>query len=148
MATRADVCAVAREWIGTPFQHQQRMKGVAADCAGLLIGVARELRLVPIDFDVRAYAAVPDGTSLMGWCEACMQPVERAALAPGDVVVVAFDMDPQHLGIVADYVHGGLSLIHTASRVPNSPRGKVIETRLMFGSSMRFVAGFALPKVV
>ncbi len=29
---RARVVSIAREWIGTPYRHQGRLKGIAADC--------------------------------------------------------------------------------------------------------------------
>lgn len=34
--------ALARGWIGTPYLHQASLKGVGADCLGLLRGVWRE----------------------------------------------------------------------------------------------------------
>ena len=37
--TRTDVVAAAREWLGTPFHHQARLRGVGVDCVGLVIGV-------------------------------------------------------------------------------------------------------------
>ena len=71
-----------------------------------------------------------------------MQPIDRAVMQPGDVVVVSFDRDPQHLGILGDYRHGGLSIIHAAGLT-----GRVIETRLMFTEQMKFVAAFTLPGI-
>ncbi|MFA7441118.1 MAG: hypothetical protein WCZ66_09115 [Sphingomonadaceae bacterium] len=35
----------ARRWIGTPFRHQGAVHGAGADCAGLVLGVARALML-------------------------------------------------------------------------------------------------------
>jgi cell wall-associated NlpC family hydrolase len=49
MVSRAEVIAAARTWIGTPFHHQARQKGVGVDCVGLTIGVALELGLVDED---------------------------------------------------------------------------------------------------
>lgn len=37
--TGAQVIEEAREWIGTPYIHQQRLKGRATDCVGLVIGI-------------------------------------------------------------------------------------------------------------
>lgn len=142
MTSRADVIAAARQWIDTPFHHQARLKGVGVDCVGLVIGVARELGLIAPDFDVVGYPRVPDGTSLMELAATHMTPIDRAAMQPGDVVVVSFDRDPQHLGILGDYRHGGLSIIHAAGLT-----GRVIETRLMFSEQMKYVAAFALPGV-
>jgi NlpC/P60 family putative phage cell wall peptidase len=33
----------ARGWIGTPYQHQASLKGIGADCLGLLRGVWRDV---------------------------------------------------------------------------------------------------------
>lgn len=40
---RAQVLAVARSWIGTPYRHQASVKGEGADCLGLVRGVWREV---------------------------------------------------------------------------------------------------------
>lgn len=138
--TRQEVVAQARTWLGTPFHHQARLLGVGVDCVGLVIGVARTLNLVAPDFDVTAYPRVPDGTSFMHLVNLHMRPIQRQDMQPGDVVAVRFDSDPQHLGILGNYSHGGLSIIHAASR-----SSKVIETRLMFNRQMYFVQAFALP---
>lgn len=36
--------AAARGWLGTPYHHQASLKGVGADCLGLLRGVWREVK--------------------------------------------------------------------------------------------------------
>lgn len=147
MTTRADVVACARTWIDTPFQHQQRTRRVAVDCAGLVIGVARELELVAASFDVTGYARSPDGRSLSALCREHMTAIERDAMQPGDVVEIAFASDPQHLGILGDYLHGGLSIIHAAAMAttPRHPLGRVVEHRLMFSEALKFVAAYRLP---
>jgi NlpC/P60 family putative phage cell wall peptidase len=43
MASRDEIVAAARAWIGTPYRHQGALKGVGCDCLGLLIGVWREV---------------------------------------------------------------------------------------------------------
>ena len=43
MPTRADVVATTRAWLGTPYKHQASVKGIGADCLGLVRGVWREL---------------------------------------------------------------------------------------------------------
>lgn len=145
MITPEQVVAEARTWIGTPYQHQARVKGVGVDCAGLLIGVARALGLVSPDFDVNGYARLPDGWSLIESSERHMQRVERADMRGGDAVAVRFDSGPQHFGLLAPYRHGGMSIIHAASK-----HARVIETRLLFGSgprAMKLVGAYRLPGV-
>ena len=39
--SRADIIRIAREWIGTPYQHQASTKGAGTDCLGLVRGVYR-----------------------------------------------------------------------------------------------------------
>ena len=61
-----NICQQARTWLGTPFKHQGRVKGVGVDCLGLLIGVAQELDLRDAQgrklaaFDALDYGHVPD----------------------------------------------------------------------------------------
>ena len=140
--SRTDIVQAARQWLDTPYHHQARLKGVGCDCIGLVIGVARELALVPADFDIGGYGRMPNGKKLMAMAAEHMARIEREAAQPGDVIVVSFDAEPQHFGILGDYRHGGLSIIHAASNT-----GRVIETRLMFSEAMRFVAAFELPGI-
>lgn len=133
------IVTAARGWLGTPYHHQARLKGVGVDCAGLVIGVAREMDRVAPAFDVAGYARRPDGWSFLAWCDAQMARVPQDGMAPGDCVVVRFGRHPQHIGILGDYVHGGLSIIHALQG-----RG-VIETRLVLDRQMQFVAAYALP---
>ena len=65
-----------------------------------------------------------------------------ADLELGAVIVVVCDRQPQHMGIVGDYRHGGWSLIHGASLA-----GRVVETRLMWARNMRLVAVYRMPGV-
>lgn len=140
--TRAEVVSEARSWIGTPWVHQHRTKGVAVDCVGLVIGVARALGIVAKDFDINGYSRAPDGT-LLARCSEVMRQVPRDAMRAGDVLVVATESDPCHMGILADYRHGGLSLVHAAMGRLNS----VVEQRLMFARNMKFKGAYALPGV-
>lgn len=133
----------ARAWLQTPFHHQASLKGVGADCIGLVKGVAVNLGSVPADFSLPAYSRSPDPAQLMGLADQHMARIAQADMQAGDVIVVAVDKDPQHFGILADYRHGGLSIIHA-----HSLSGVVIETRLLLARSFRFVAAYALPGVV
>jgi NlpC/P60 family putative phage cell wall peptidase len=49
-AERATVVAEARSWVGCPYHHQARLKGVGIDCATLLAAVFENCGLVaPVD---------------------------------------------------------------------------------------------------
>lgn len=137
--TGADVVAEARRHIGTEWRHQGRLPGVALDCAGLVIVVARQLGVVPADFDVPGYSRNPDG-SMLHWCDVHMTRI--AALELGAVLVLQTDREPQHLGFVGDYRHGGHSIIHASSLT-----GDVTETRLMFARNLVLRGVYRLPGV-
>ena len=145
MTSRGDVVAEARRWMGTPFHHQGRRHAVGVDCAGLVIGVARELSLVSPDFDITGYRRDPDGFGLLAHCDAHMRRITRDDMGLGDVLVIRWAQHPQHLGIVADYRHGGLSLVH-AYQAPGK-RGEVVEHRLAPHLMAQFVAAYRLPGV-
>jgi cell wall-associated NlpC family hydrolase len=132
-----DVVTAARSYLGCPWHHMGRSR-LGLDCAGLLICVARDLGIVPPDFDVPNYRMLPDGKSLINLCDLHLEP---SKLAVGCVVVIAVDKYPQHLGIVGDYRHGGFSLIHSCNSKSVQPP-RVIEHRLMFSRVTRLVAAY------
>lgn len=141
-ATRAQVVAEARSHLGTPWVHQGRASGVQLDCAGLIVVVARALGIVGPAFDVNGYVPAPDGT-MLDWCEAYMQRVAEIEL--GAVLALATKNEPQHLGIVGNYLHGSWSLIH-ACNFAHPPR--VIETRLLFAKNLRLRGIYRMPGVI
>lgn len=137
----AEVVTAARAQMGVPWRHQGRLPGRALDCAGLVICVARELGLVAPDFEVTGYTRTPDGT-MLDWCRRYCTPIGAPEL--GALAVIVCQRQPQHLGIVGDYVHGGLSLIHASTAAKPA---RVVEHRLMWTTAMRLVAAFRLPGV-
>ncbi|MEO6710026.1 MAG: hypothetical protein ABIP42_10650 [Planctomycetota bacterium] len=146
--SRADVVRIARSWLDTPYQHQQRMKGVGVDCAGLVIGVARELGIVAADFDVTGYPQTPDGKSLLLLCDRFMRRVYPSEVQPGDVLVYQFHpkLGPQHMGILGDYLYGGLSLIQALGM--SDGKGRVVEWNLdRPRKGWTPIQGYAMPGV-
>jgi NlpC/P60 family putative phage cell wall peptidase len=108
--TREQIVAEARAWIGTRYQHQACLKGVATDCIGLIAGVARELELPEAAAylatpEFRHYGRLPDPKMLL---RACAQFLERKETPePGDVLLMSFTGEPSHFAIFT-----GDSIIH------------------------------------
>jgi cell wall-associated NlpC family hydrolase len=116
----AGIIAAARACLGTPFVHQGRIPGVALDCAGLLIAVAQA---IGADYhDVLGYGPHPCGGLLEQALDdqPCLEPVPIAQRSAGDLLLMRFDAEPQHLS-----VYTGGTIIHAYSNV-----GKVCEHRL------------------
>lgn len=142
---KSDIVRIARSWIGTPFAHHHEIKGVGCDCAGLLRGVAKEAGLGDAwEYEgaskYKGYGVAPSRGMMEAACAEFMDPVRRENMEPGDVVLIQWESQPQHVGILGDYLHGGLSIIHALG--PMRP-AKVVEHRLMFSPKMKFVGAFS-----
>ncbi len=116
------VVSKAREWIGTPFHHQGRLKGIGCDCLGMLIGVAQEMNLTSSgilihDLDNTNYSRTPNVQEMHSKLEKYFQAIEIENILDGDILLMEVDNSPQHLGIVATHSTGCLSVIHALNRI-------------------------------
>lgn len=97
--TGADVLAEARRWVGTPWHHQARLRGVGVDCGGLVVGVAHALGLRLDDYPP-GYGRQPDGHSLRAWIEARFTRI--SVMEEGCMPLMEWYAGrPQHVGILA-----------------------------------------------
>lgn len=105
MPTPEDIVLIARGYVGTPFRHQGRLPGLALDCAGVVVCVANALGLED-GFQEVPYGKHPHGGTLQRLCDAHMDRI--ALYAPGDVLLMAWESEPQHLGVASD-----IGIIHS-----------------------------------
>lgn len=98
MITSADIVKAARSWLGTPYLHQARLKGIGVDCAGLVIGVANELGIS--NFDVSDYGMQPDPAKMGDYLSSHLDRIPITQLCEGDILWLRVEEDPQHLAIV------------------------------------------------
>ena len=119
MSTPQQIIAEARSWLGVPFLHQGRTRE-GVDCAGhaIEVGIATGETFV----DVNGYDRFRDGT-MKPACDANLIATDGPVL--GGLLMMCFEKEPQHLAIVANYLYGGLSIIHALGDV-----GRVCEHRL------------------
>jgi NlpC/P60 family putative phage cell wall peptidase len=147
MVTRAAVVDEARRWLGTPFHHQAHTRGVGADCLGMVGGVAIALGLYPAEAwatiwaQHAGYARTPDGSTLEAVCRRYLVPAGHL-MQPGDVLLMRFSRDPQHMAILVPYAHGGLAMVHAYSRA-----GRVVEHRYAPVWQARTVDWYSMPGV-
>jgi len=121
---RQQVVQAARAWLDTPFLHQGRVLGKGVDCAGVVIKVAHVLGLSA--FDAFNYSRSPDGVTLRSALDEHMDVVEFKAMAVGDVVLMSFLRQPQHLAIVTAV--DPFYILHSDAFAPGG--GRVVEHRL------------------
>jgi cell wall-associated NlpC family hydrolase len=142
MASRSEVVLAARSLLGTTYHEHARLRDVGVDCIGVPIVASWLTGLKPREFDIQGYSTTPDG-SLLPQCDEHLIRIRRDEMQPGDVVVVRWGKEPHHVGVVGDWRHGGLSIIHAE----NYRHRKVIEHRLWFDGAMQFVAAYQIPGI-
>lgn len=99
--TRAAVVAEARGWLGTPYHHQARLRGVGVDCAMILCEVYHAAGLIPL-IDPRPYPPDwhlhRDEERYLGWISDYGRPTDEPK--PGDVGLWRFGRCFSHAGIM------------------------------------------------
>ncbi len=116
MPTIQEVVDSARTWIGTPYVHNGRVKGVAGDCLAMLIGTGHDLNVSK--FDTNEYTQRPNPKRLLAEADEVLirQERTRADLYFGDIVLMSFRRIPMHFGIIAD-ADKPFSLIHASAEL-------------------------------
>jgi len=108
----AAIVAEARTYIGTPFQHQARLKGVGVDCIGVIVGVAHTLGIS--EFDTVDYARQPDPSKMGAALNAHLDRVNLSDIRPGDILWLRMTREPMHVAIVTET--DPLRIVHALSR--------------------------------
>jgi hypothetical protein len=122
-----DIVREARSYIGTPFKHQGREKGVAIDCLGVVLGVAVALDLVDLterEMQVLSqYRLVPNVPEMLRLLK--IKVIEEGECEVGAIAHVSWDRNSPayHTGIVTDYGTKGIALVHSRGY----PSAQVVE---------------------
>lgn len=133
--------AEAREWVGTKWQHQASLKGVATDCVGLVRGVYMAVtgRTVESDTDYHRMPVPGREARLQEELSNYAAMVEIANRQPGDVLLFSFiNGTSNHVGIYA----GEGRFIHAWANVQ-----KVVEMPLSPAWERSLQAVFRIPEV-
>ena len=143
---RHDIVVSARSWLGTPYVHQQSLRGAGCDCLGLIRGVWRDV-IGEEPEAVPSYSrdwSEPQGEERL-WKAALRNLTKKdlAQEAGGDVVL--FRMRDggvaKHLGIQSD-TGAFPKFIHAYSGTA------VHESPLSLPWRRRIVARFAFPEEI
>jgi NlpC/P60 family putative phage cell wall peptidase len=115
----SEIVEAARSWVGTPFMHQQSLKGVGVDCVGVILGVGRELGILEISPQAwapfAAYSRQPNPARMRRAMARFLieDPTPRHELpAAGSIGWFGWrDGLPMHLAIVAEF-EGRPTMVH------------------------------------
>lgn len=141
---REEIVRLGRGWIGTPYHHQASVKGVGADCLGLVRGVWRELYGCEVDAVIpnysRDWAEASGVESMLDGAAKHLQPVAVRDVEPGDVIVFRLRSGAvaKHAAIVAS----GATMIHAMEGCP------VSEVALSRWWRRRIAGAFRFPSAV
>jgi NlpC/P60 family putative phage cell wall peptidase len=122
-----EVVRAARRWIGTPYHHQASVRGVGADCLGLVRGVWRELygrdAETPPPYS-RDWAEASGRETMLEAATRHLRPIALKDAGAGDVVV--FRLRAGTVAKHAAILTGRDRMIHAmeggaAAEVPLSP---------------------------
>lgn len=135
--TIAALLRIARSWLGTPFGHQGRLKGVRVDCSGLVLESCREAGLLELmglqqdyDFAALGYSRYSEGWRLHEGLIAVLPTYPPMEARPGDIATFRDQAGyPSHCGLIGD-AGSPLSLIHAYAAWVGS-RARVQEHRLL-----------------
>jgi NlpC/P60 family putative phage cell wall peptidase len=127
MMRREAIVAEAREWIGTRWRHQASLKGIGTDCIGLVAGVARALGMPEgeaflTDIRFRGYTRTPNPAMLRRALATYWDATD--APLPGDVMLMRFEKEPQHFGILSERDY----MIHALAQARKVTEHRIDET--------------------
>jgi len=104
-ASREDIVAEAKTWLGTPFHHCADVKGAGVDCAMLLVRVYCDLGIAPM-FDPRPYKPQwhmhSSEARYLGWLQKYAREISADQVQPGDVALFNFGKHAAHGAIIID----------------------------------------------
>lgn len=128
---RTKVIEIAKSFIGTPYHHQGRVKGLRGgiDCCGLIICVAWELGIS--DYDIDGYSMVADGVDLTREFETNCQRVAQGR--PGDIALIRVAGVARHCAI--------LSFLGDKENSPSTPNTQHLTPTLSIIHSARTYKG-------
>lgn len=131
--TRNRVVAEASAWVGTPWHHQGRVKGVGVDCAMLLCEVYHAAGLVPF-IDPRPYPRDwhyhREEERFLGWLAKYGFPVLDPK--PGDIAIFKFGRCFSHGAIIVDWPLVIHSYINDGTRYERADEGNLAGREVQF----------------
>jgi NlpC/P60 family putative phage cell wall peptidase len=149
MVTRTAIVQAALSWVGTPYHHKARVKGVGTDCIQFIVGVCIETGIltqeeaaqVPMNYSPRWHlhenASVLEQYIRRYGC----QEITKEQAQPGDLVCFQFGRTTAHSGFL-------LSPYEFIHALWEDPPACVTKQKISTDYKKRLRKAFVLPGVV
>lgn len=141
---------IGREWLGTPYRHQAKLKGVGVDCVGLCIGIGLESHflppMTPEEWQPFArYSRTPNPDKMTEALNLFMRPVVDTPRA-GDWAFIEWRTGqgralPMHMAMLCDGPNGP-TILHAFET-----RGAVVEHGFESGWPEQVVSWWRYPRL-
>ncbi len=114
---KSKIVEIAKTWLGTPYHHQQHIRGIGTDCLGLIVGIYEEIYgsvpNVPLNYSHNWMEST--GKELMlDHANKYLTKIDKKDIVSG--VVVLFRMQNhglvKHAGVVTKWRGDTKSMIH------------------------------------
>jgi cell wall-associated NlpC family hydrolase len=106
----------ARQWLGTPWKHNQQALGLGVDCIQLAIATFAALDIYT--GEIVNYYRVPKGNSLLDYLDSLPNTNRIEKIQPGTILLFKVGGIPHHVAIATSET----TMIHACQRA-----GKVVE---------------------
>jgi cell wall-associated NlpC family hydrolase len=112
-----DLIEVARSWLNTPWQHNQKTKGIGVDCVNFLNAIANESGVI-IEEIPEHYGRVATDNNIEEYLERNFKKKPTKDIEKNNIILYAFSGYKNHVALATS----NNTIIHANSRV-----GKVVE---------------------
>ena len=112
MSIRQSVVNEARSWLGTPWGHNQCVKGNQVDCVRFVNAVAQSCGIVCGDLP-KEYARLSNGIDIINYLDQWFKPKSIDDLKDGDILVFKYWGRPHHVAL-ATTLRGYRGMIHAS----------------------------------
>lgn len=122
---RKEIVKIFREYEGTPYINQGRLKNHGVDCLGLIMNVSKECGF-EIGEDRKDYNSTPDGIEMSAELNKRFDQISFDEIQDGDIILFRFLKNPQHLAFY--FNHEGIDYMTHSYGETNTM--KVVSHRL------------------
>jgi hypothetical protein len=115
-----DIIKISREWLNTPWQHNQKIKHIGVDCVNFLEAIAEESNL-KIEKIPKIYGKTATNNEIELFLNRNFKKKITIDIEPTNIILYSFSGYNNHVALATS----SITIIHANSKV-----GKVVEHQI------------------